>query len=75
MNLGNFIIIDESITSTTYYRKMAPLTHFSKSVRAWLNEKFADCWIGRGGPISCAPRSPDLSPLDFFVGSYQNEYL
>jgi hypothetical protein len=65
MNLGNFITIDESIT--TYYRKMAPLTHFSKTVRAWLNKKFDDRWIGRGGPISWAPRSPDLTPLDFFL--------
>ena len=23
--------------------------HFSKQVRAWLNEKFGDRWIGRGG--------------------------
>ncbi len=41
--------------------------HFSKTVRAWLNKKFDDRWIGRGGPISWAPRSPDLTPLDFFL--------
>ena len=40
--------------------------HFSKEVHAWLNEKFNGRWIGRGGPISWAPRSPDLTPLDFF---------
>ena len=40
--------------------------HFSKEVRAWLNEKLNGGWIGRGGPISWAPRSPDLKPLDFF---------
>ena len=35
-----------------------------------VNERFPDAWIGRGGPIPCPPRSPDLSPLDFFpVGS------
>ena len=26
--------------------------HFSKEVRAWLNEKFNERWIDRGGPIS-----------------------
>ena len=40
--------------------------HFSKEVRAWLNEKFNGRWIGRSGPISWAPRSPDLTSLDFF---------
>lgn len=44
--------------------------HFSKEVRAWLNEKFDDRWIGRGGPISWAPRSPDLTPLDFYLWGY-----
>ena len=27
-------------------------------------------WIGRGGPIPWPPRSPDLTPLDFFVWSF-----
>ena len=30
-------------------------------------QKFNDRWIGRGGPISWAPRSPNLKPLDFFL--------
>ncbi|GBM88486.1 hypothetical protein AVEN_269361-1 [Araneus ventricosus] len=25
-----------------------------------------DRWIGRGGPVLWPPRSPDLTPLDFF---------
>ena len=45
--------------------------HFSKEVRAWLNEKFNGRWIGRGGPMSWAPRSPDLTPLELFsMGKY-----
>jgi hypothetical protein len=30
----------------------------------------SDLWIGRGGPIPWPPRSPDLSPLDFFLCGY-----
>jgi hypothetical protein len=44
--------------------------HFFKQVREWLNEKFDGRWIGRGGPISWAPRSPDLTPLDFFLWGF-----
>jgi len=32
-----------------------------------LNERLPDAWIGRGGPIPWPPRSPDLSPLHFFL--------
>jgi hypothetical protein len=27
-------------------------------------------WIGRGGPITWAPRSSDLTPFDFFLWGY-----
>ena len=41
-----------------------------KTVRSWLNDKFDDRWIGRRGSISWAPRSPDMTPLDFFLWGY-----
>ncbi len=41
-----------------------------KSVRSWLKDKFDNRWIGRGGSISWAPRSPDMTPLDFFLWGY-----
>ena len=28
---------------------------------------YREKWIGRGGPIAWPPRSPDLTPLDFFL--------
>ena len=31
---------------------------------------FPDGWIGRGGPTSWPPRSPDVTPLDFFLWGY-----
>jgi len=44
--------------------------HFNCFVTDVLNERFPDAWIGRGGPIKRPPRSPDLSPLDFFLWRY-----
>jgi hypothetical protein len=43
--------------------------HFERKVRAYLDEVFPDRWIGRSGPVAWPPRSPDLSPLDFFLWS------
>ena len=28
---------------------------------------FPNRWIGRGGPVQMPPRSPDLTPMDFFI--------
>lgn len=41
--------------------------HFSLAVREYANQTFGDRWIGRGGPVAWPPRSPDLTPLDFFL--------
>uniref|UniRef100_A0A2H1WMQ9 SFRICE_037792 n=1 Tax=Spodoptera frugiperda TaxID=7108 RepID=A0A2H1WMQ9_SPOFR len=45
----------------------APL-HVVRSVRERLSVMLEDRWIGRLGPQAWPPRSPDLTPLDFFVG-------
>jgi len=34
--------------------------------RDFLNETFPNRWIGRNGPTTWPPRSPDITPLDFF---------
>lgn len=41
--------------------------HFGRRVAEFLNENFPERWIGRGGPVPWPARSPDLSPLDFFL--------
>lgn len=40
--------------------------HSSGEVDAELTVMFEDRWIGRNGPWKWPPRSPDLSPLDFY---------
>ncbi|CAK1595200.1 unnamed protein product [Parnassius mnemosyne] len=42
-------------------------------IRERLNELFDDRWIGRLGPHAWPPRSPDLTPLDFFLWGYVKE--
>ena len=41
--------------------------HYSNRVRNYLNRKRPGNWIGRGGPVEWPPRSPDLTPCDFFL--------
>lgn len=44
--------------------------HFGVQVRNYLNFRFPGKWIGRRGPIEWPARSPDLTPLDFFLWGY-----
>jgi hypothetical protein len=44
--------------------------HWNLNVRAFLDTTFPGRWIGRGGPIAWPPRSPDVTPLDFFMWGY-----
>ena len=66
----------ELIEDTVFQQDGAPC-HFALQVRQFLNEKFPNRWIGRGGPLSWPPRSPDLTPLDFFLWGHvkSNVYL
>lgn len=41
--------------------------HFGRGPREWLNINYPRRWIGRGGPAAWPARSPDLTPMDYFV--------
>jgi hypothetical protein len=44
--------------------------HLSHVVRQYLNHKFPNRWIGRGGAQNWPPWSPDVNPLDNHVWGY-----
>ena len=59
----------ENVNRVIFMQDGAP-PHFSCFVTDILNKRFPNAWIGRNGPIPWPPRSPDLSPLDFFLWGY-----
>ncbi|KFM71471.1 hypothetical protein X975_17910, partial [Stegodyphus mimosarum] len=44
--------------------------HWNTIVRSSLNDHFTGRWIGRGGPTPWPARSPDITPLDFFLWGF-----
>lgn len=50
-----------------YYQQDGAPAHYALAVRAKLNEEYPERWIGRGGPHAWPPRSPDLTPMDFYL--------
>ena len=49
--------------------------HFAHIVRNYLDIRFPNRWIGRGGPIAWPPRSPDLTSPDFYLWGYLKDVV
>lgn len=67
-NLNDFF--DEvplGIRGSTYFQQDGCPAHSARIITDFLNERFEDRWIGRYGPIHWPARSPDFTPLDFFL--------
>jgi hypothetical protein len=51
----------------TFFQQDGAPPHYATEVRQFLDEQFPGHWIGRRGPVEWPPRSPDLTPLDFYL--------
>lgn len=56
-----------SVRRHLFYQHDGAPAHYQVRVREYLNNHFGDRWIGRGGPVPWPARSPDLTPLDFYL--------
>ena len=73
-------MLDEYLWPAVRYKRLifqhdgAP-AHYERNVRNWLDHKFKNLWIGRRGPTEWPPRSPDLTPCDFFLWGYLKDLV
>ncbi|KAL5494233.1 hypothetical protein EMCRGX_G015522 [Ephydatia muelleri] len=73
VNRHNDVIWASAPSATTAEGVASPgwtSAHYETRVRAWLDGKLEDRWMGRGGPMPWPALSPGLSPLDFWLWSY-----
>ncbi|CAK9805022.1 hypothetical protein ANTQUA_LOCUS4336 [Anthophora quadrimaculata] len=49
--------------------------HSTRLVRQILDKKFPNSWIGRTGRVAWPPRSPDLTPMDYFLWGHLKEVV
>lgn len=59
--------VPNNVRRTLWFQQDGAAPHFSLAARAILDERYPNRWIGRGGPVAWPPRSPDLTPMDFFL--------
>ena len=55
------------IQSQMYFQHDGAPPHYTRHMRDYVNESFPNRWLGRGGPVAWPPRSPDLTPLDYYL--------
>lgn len=70
-NLDNFL--DElplAELNRVFFQQDGATPHNARINVDWLNSKFGQKWIGTYGPVRWPARSPDLTPLDFWLWSY-----
>ena len=49
--------------------------HYYGEALEFLNQRFPNQRIGRGGPVAWSACSPDMTPLDLFVGHHEGPCL
>ncbi|GFS72586.1 uncharacterized protein NPIL_493121 [Nephila pilipes] len=69
-------LLQQSVISSTredfeqeeiYFQQDGAPPHYHRDVRSFLDGILPNRWIGRRGFVEYPPRSPDLTPLDFFL--------
>ena len=60
---------------TIIFQKDGAPSHWGLHVCEFLNKTFSDRWIGRDGPISWPPHSPEITLLDFFLWGYVKDIV
>ena len=55
-----------------YFQHNGAPPHYTRHVSEYLNESFPKRWLGRGGRVAWPPRSPDLTPLDYYLWGHMN---
>ena len=60
-------LVQDGILDSVVYQQDGASLHFSLIVRNYLIDTFPGRWFGRASLKLWAPRSPDLTPKNFFA--------
>ena len=57
----------QSNSHDIYFRQDRAPPHYSRAIHEYLDETFPVKWVGRRETIDWPARSPDLTPMNFFL--------
>lgn len=61
--------------NTLFFQQDGAPPHNARINVNWLNIKYGEKWIGTQGPVRWPARSPDLTPLDFWLWGYLQDQV
>lgn len=61
------------VRANMFFQQDGASVHSTLPVRRWLDRVFPNAWIGRYSANPWPARSPDLTPMDFFLWGYLKE--
>lgn len=64
-----------AIRNIMWFQQDGAPAHTSREVTNYLNIVFPNRWIGKFGPVAWPPRSPDLTPLDYFLWGFLKDFV
>jgi len=69
-HVGTVRCTSEEFQPWIFFQQDGAPPHWGSDVRQFLDATFPNRWTGRDGPTPWPPRSPDITPLDFFLWGY-----
>ena len=66
---------EEFVSGSLWFMQDGAPVHIGRNVRAWMQQNFEEREIGRYGSIHWPARSPDLTPMDFFVWGWVKDQV
>ena len=67
--------LEEFTDSNLWFMQDGAPAHIGRNVRAWMQRNFEEREIGRYGDAHWPARSPDLTPMDFFVWGWVKDQV
>jgi len=62
--------VPDEVCDNMWFQQDGAPPHNANVVKDHLNQQYPSQWFGTNGPVKWPPRSPDLTPLDFFLWGY-----
>lgn len=72
---ANLHTLPEFVARNAWYQMDGAPAHTSGAVGEVIEEMFGDRWFAHNGPYKFPPRSPDLTPLDYFIWGYVKDQV
>lgn len=67
--------MSQDFIENMYFQQDGAPAHNSRIATDFLNDHFLHNWIGTNGPIKWPARSPDITPLDYFLWGYVKDEI